>query len=131
MTLTIGKVAKKLAINIETIRFYEKKGLINQPIKPEVGYRIYPEETIERITFIKNAQKLGFTLKEIQQLLLVNDQPCHQVESIARFKLKSVKEKISQLQSLQRALQTLVTQCESNQDDTICPIIDTLQPPKS
>jgi len=128
MSRTIGKVAKSLNINIETIRFYEKRGLIEQPLKPETGYRVYPEDTINRIRFIKNAQQLGFTLKEILNLLEVNDKPCHVVENLAKFKLISVQQKMEQLQSLESALRSLLIQCQSNKDEDNCPIIDALVP---
>lgn len=69
MTRTISRLAKELGVNIETIRFYERKGLIQQPPKPTTGYRHYPSETVNRIHFIKRAQELGFTLDEIVHLL--------------------------------------------------------------
>lgn len=126
MTNTISKVAKELGINIETVRFYERKGLIEQPLKPEVGYRHYPKETINRIRFIKHAQQLGFTLDEIANLLALNDGSCHQVEELTQQKLSSVKKKLSDLQQLEKALQGLLAQCQSS-DNKRCPIIDSLQ----
>jgi MerR family transcriptional regulator, mercuric resistance operon regulatory protein len=128
MTRTISKVAKELAINVETVRFYERRGLIEQPPKPEIGYRKYPEDTLNRIRFIKRAQELGFTLEEITHLLSINDRPCGQVQELANHKLGAVKEKMADLRRLQKALKALLIQCHSNEDDRHCPIIDSLQP---
>jgi len=126
MTKTISKVAKELGINIETVRFYERKELIEQPLKPEVGYRHYSEKTINRIRFIKRSQELGFTLAEVSNLLSLNDSPCSQVQELTEHKLSSVHQKIAYLQRLEKALQGLLNQCQNN-DDEHCPIIDSLQ----
>ena len=128
MTRTISKVAKKIGINIETVRFYERKGLIDQPIKPIKGYRHYPEETVNRIRFIKRSQELGFTLNEIQGLLSLNDSPCNQVEELAKKKLATVQTKQADLLLLEKALLEHIGQCQSNEDESCCPIIDSLQP---
>jgi len=128
MTTTIGKLARNLGINVETIRFYERKGLIEQPVKPETGYRHYPDETVNRIRFIKRAQDLGFSLDEIANLLSLNDRPCGQVQELAEHKLLAVRERMADLRRLEKALKALLTQCQSNDDDTHCPIIDSLQP---
>jgi len=128
MTQTISKVAKALNINLETIRFYERRGLIEQPSKPTNGYRHYPNETLNRIHFIKRAQELGFTLKEIANLLSLNDHPCHEVQELAQQKLGAVREKMLALQRLETALEALLTQCHNNHDEQNCPIIDALQP---
>ncbi|WP_445766575.1 Hg(II)-responsive transcriptional regulator [Rheinheimera sp.] len=128
MTRTINKVAKTLGINVETVRFYERKGLIQQPTKPFTGYRHYPDDTLNRIRFIKRAQELGFTLDEIANLLSLNDRPCDQVQELAKHKLSAVKEKMADLQRLEHALMAFVTQCQSNDDVSHCPIIDALQP---
>tara|TARA_R110000850_G_scaffold83657_1_gene179555 strand:- start:177 stop:563 length:387 start_codon:yes stop_codon:yes gene_type:complete len=128
MANTISIVAKELNINIETIRFYERKGLIEQPLKPEVGYRHYPNETVNRIRFIKRSQELGFTLGEITNLLNLNDQPCSQVQLLTEHKLSAVQDKISDLCRLEQALKHLLSQCHVNDDESHCPIIDSLQP---
>lgn len=128
MSRTISKVANELNINIETVRFYERRGLIAQPPKPDTGYRHYPEDTMNRIRFIKRAQELGFTLDEIANLLSLNDRPCSQVQDLAEHKLSAVKEKMADLRRLEKALKALLAQCQSNDDDSHCPIIDSLQP---
>jgi len=128
MAQTISKVAKALAINVETVRFYERRGLIEQPEKPAVGYRHYPDNTVNRIRFIKRSQELGFTLDEIAKLLSLNDRPCDQVLDLAERKLCAVKEKMADLRRLEKALKALLARCHSNDDDSHCPIIDSLQP---
>lgn len=128
MTRTISKLAKQLNINIETVRFYERRGLIKQPIKPAQGYRHYPDDTVNRIQFIKRSQELGFTLNEIVHLLSLNDQPCGQVQEMAESKLSIVQAKMKDLRRLEKALKVLLTQCQSNQDNSHCPVIDSLQP---
>jgi len=128
MSGTISKIAKQIGINTETVRFYERKGLIKQPVKPLQGYRIYPVETVNRIRFIKRSQELGFTLHEIEGLLSLSDRPCQQVEELAQKKLIAVQAKQADLQLLENALLEHISQCQRNNDDTYCPIIDSLQP---
>ncbi|GAB1259704.1 Hg(II)-responsive transcriptional regulator [Teredinibacter haidensis] len=129
MTRTISRLAKELGVNIETIRFYERKGLIQQPPKPTTGYRHYPSETVNRIHFIKRAQELGFTLDEIVHLLSLEDSPCSEVQTLANNKLEKVRSKILDLRRLENALEVLLSQCHENDDKSHCPIIDSLQPP--
>jgi MerR family transcriptional regulator, mercuric resistance operon regulatory protein len=128
MTRTISKLAKELNINVETVRFYERQGLIKQPFKPAQGYRHYPDETVNRIYFIKRSQELGFTLNEIGHLLSLNDQPCGEVQDIAGHKLSNVQAKMKDLKRLEKVLKVLLSQCQSNKNDSRCPIIDSLQP---
>ncbi|MBB1350350.1 MULTISPECIES: Hg(II)-responsive transcriptional regulator [Pseudoalteromonas] len=128
MSRTISKIAKKIGINIETVRFYERKGLIKQPVKPLQGYRQYSTETVNRIRFIRRSQELGFTLSEIEGLLSLNDSPCNQVEELAKKKLVAIQTKQADLLLLEKALLEHIGQCQSNEDDTCCPIIDSLQP---
>jgi MerR family transcriptional regulator, mercuric resistance operon regulatory protein len=122
---TIGKVAKQLNINSETIRYYERLGLIQQPIKPDSGFRIYDQTLLKRLTFILKAKALGFTLKEIQSLLDLS-QNCQQVESLGLIKLKLISEKIEQLQQLELVIENLTTSCQSNQNKQQCPVIESL-----
>ena len=124
---TISKTARLLDISVETIRYYERRGLIQQPAKPRQGYRQYSDETINRIRFIKRAQSLGFTLKEISGLLSLNDSPCGEVQKLAASKLASVQEKIRDLSGLEKALSALLRQCQENDDESRCPVIDAFQ----
>lgn len=125
---TIGQLAKAAGVHVETIRYYQRRGLIAQPAKPVQGHRSYPQATLARILFIKRAQGLGFTLEEIANLLCLNDRPCAQVQALAEHKLGSVKEKLADLKRLELALHELLSQCRHNDDDSRCPIIDALQP---
>ena len=124
--MRIGKLAESAGVNIETVRFYERKGLIKQPVKPASGYRDYPLETLNRILFIRRAQKLGFTLEEIDLLLSMEDAACDQVQALAEAKLTSVKNKLHDLKQMEKALKTLLQDCKSNSKHKKCPIIDAL-----
>lgn len=127
MTRTISKLAKELSINIETIRFYERKGLIEQPQKPATGYRHYSDEILQRIHFIKRSQDLGFTLQEINSLLHLELQSCDEAKKLAENKFIKIQAKIADLKRLETALNTLLTQCKNNSDHVPCPIIESLQ----
>ena len=122
---TIGMVAKELGITVETIRFYEREGLMEQPIKPQVGYRRYDDAFINQLKFILKAKTLGFTLSEIQSLLRLSHS-CQEVASIGQAKLALVQQKISDLQRLERVITSLINHCHTNKDPTNCPIIESL-----
>ena len=126
----IGKLAQAAQVSVETIRYYERRGLITQPPKPAQGYRTYTKATLARILFIKRAQELGFTLEEIENLLVLGESHCSEVQELAESKLVSVRSKINDLCRLERVLEGLVTQCRSNPDNTACPIVESLQPDK-
>jgi MerR family mercuric resistance operon transcriptional regulator len=123
---TIGKLAKELNINVETIRFYEKKGLISQPIKPEIGYRLYNRAIADKLKFIAKAKALGFTLKEISSLMSMENN-CVQVESLSLQKLDLIRNKISDLRHLESVITRMTNSCKTNQDQSSCPIIDSLK----
>lgn len=123
---TIGKLAKELNINIETIRFYEREGLISQPIKPESGYRLYNLAIANQLKFIAKAKALGFTLKEISSLMSM-DGDCAQVEVLGLQKLKIIRNKISDLQRLEKVISDMTNSCKTNQDQSTCPIINSLK----
>ena len=126
MDLTIGKLAHKANVSVETIRYYERRGLIKRPLKPESGYRQYENESLQRLLFIKKAKTLGFSLAEIGNLFILSEGRCADVQSLALQKLISVKTKVKDLQRLEYALEDLVSQCNDNVDEAHCPIIDTL-----
>ena len=126
MELTIGRLASKTSISVETIRYYERRGLIKQPSKPKVGYRKYGGDTLQRLLFIKRAKTLGFSLDDIEKLLALSDGRCADVQSIAEQKLSHIKTKVQDLLRPEDALEHLVTQCRDNADEAHCPIIETL-----
>ena len=126
MKLTIGKLAKQSNVTIETIRYYQRQGLLVEPIKPATGYRLYPPEDILRIQFIKRAQLCGFSLKEISELLLLDRGHCSDVQKIAEKKRNQVDEQIKNLTVLRDVLDGLVQGCEKNPSTEHCSLIDTL-----
>ena len=126
MSLTIGQLAKKAAVNVETIRYYERRGLIVRPVKPASGYRQYSNDVLHRLLFIRRAQTLGFKLAEIENLLFLSVGHCTEIQSLAEQKLDQVHDKINDLQRLEAVLSDLVRQCDESVDKTHCPIVDTL-----
>ncbi|UTA47097.1 MerR family DNA-binding protein [Simiduia sp. 21SJ11W-1] len=123
MNATIGQLAKSLGIGTETIRYYEREGLIAQPEKPVQGYRRYSEAVRDRILFIRKAQSLGFSLAQIKHLLSLNNAPCNEVQALATEKLNEVQSHIDDLQQLASALQSLIQACHNNRGEQ-CPIIE-------
>ncbi len=125
-TLTIGFLAREADVNIETIRYYQRVGLIQEPEKPVSGYRVYPLETIDRITFIKRAKNLGFSLKEIIELLELGDGRCGDVRHHAEDKLRQIDTQIKDLKKLRKTLDILIKTCQIDTDKAHCPIVETL-----
>ena len=126
---TIGKVARLTAVGIETIRFYEREGLIPEPPRRESAYRQYPPATIDRVRFIKRAKDLGFTLAEIKELLDLSVGPkttCADVKRKADEKIKEVDVKISDLKRIRKALNRLTDQCRGKGPVSECPILENL-----
>ncbi|NQZ87630.1 MAG: MerR family DNA-binding transcriptional regulator [Colwellia sp.] len=123
---TIGKLAKELDISVETIRFYERKGLIKQPLKPENGYRLYSITIADQLKFILKSKALGFTLNEIASLMSLSGN-CADVESMGLKKLQLICDKITDLQRLEKVIQEMTDSCKSNQDPNTCPIINALK----
>ena len=122
---TIGKLAKALAINVETIRYYERKDLIKQPIKPLSGYRVYDEMLIKQLKFILKAKSLGFTLIEIKSLMSLSHD-CKKVESLSLHKLTLINNKIADLTKLAIVIETMTNSCQSTSQNETCPIITAL-----
>lgn len=123
---TIGRLAKTADINVETIRYYQRIGLIDQPNKPITGYRVYPKQALSRIYFIKRAKSLGFSLNEIRQLLEMTDGQCETAAQMGQDKLHLIRNKIADLSKMAAVLEEYTQQCAVNADHSHCPIIDTL-----
>jgi MerR family copper efflux transcriptional regulator len=126
--LTIGKAAREAGVNIETVRFYERRGLIEQPPKG-AGYRSYSPELVVRIRFIKEAQQIGFSLGEIRELLTLRADPdadCADVQRQATAKLDEVQRKIEKLREIGRALEILIAACPGRGGLQACSILDAL-----
>ena len=129
--LTIGQVAQKTGMGIETIRFYERKGLIPDPPRKESGYRQYEPDVLDRLAFIQQAKELGFSLGEIHELLslrLKADTSSRDIKMIAAARLADIEQKIIVLKRMQRALKKLVDQCPGQGSIHECPIMEALVP---
>lgn len=128
-TLTTGEVARKANVGLETIRFYEREGLIESPARHPSGYRAYPPETVARVRFIRTAKDLGFSLKEIRELLSLRVDPvrsCEEMRTISESKITDIDERIRALQRIRRTLRKLVVACEKKEPTSECPILESL-----
>lgn len=127
---TIGVVARKAGVNVETIRYYQRIGLVREPARPSGGVRRYPPETVERIRFVKRAQELGFTLAEVADLLRLNDgMHCRDTRALAAKKLALVEARVRDLGAVRRTLRQLIAECDAGNARESCPIIDSLRLP--
>jgi len=127
LKLTIGKVAAAAAVNVETIRFYQRRGLLTEPPKSPGGFRYYGDATIARVRFVKRAQALGFSLEEVLGLLALEESnACGPTHDAAVRKLQLVEERINDLKRIRSTLKNLVQQCEAGPGAVCCPIIESL-----
>ena len=127
--LTTGELAKQAGVNVETLRFYERKGLLPKPPQRASGYREYPTESVGLIRFIKRAQELGFSLAEVRELLALRVRPgvsCAEVRGTAERKAIEVREKIADLRAIERALKKLIASCTGRGPLSECPILENL-----
>jgi MerR family mercuric resistance operon transcriptional regulator len=124
--LTIGKLAERAGVNVETIRYYQRRGLLDEPKKPLGGYRRYPSDTVKRVRFIKRAQGLGFTLEEVAGLLRLDAAgACAETRELAAHKLALIEVKLSELGAMREGLAALIAKCD-NGGNRACPIIQVL-----
>ena len=127
-TLTIGTLATQAQVNVETIRFYQRIGLIQEPTRPQGSVRRYGKAALGRVRFIKSAQRLGFSLDEIAQLLSLEDGAhCDEAREQAQHKLIDVRAKLADLQRIETALGSLIEHCCAARGNIHCPLIATLQ----
>ncbi len=126
MNLTIGKLAQSANVNVETIRYYQRVGLLKEPNKPMTGYREYPADYVARIHFIKHAQQLGFTLKEIIKLLLLDEHHCDDVRQFAEQKRAQIEIQTHNLNAMHEVLDHLIENCLKEHSTEHCSIIDAL-----
>ena len=124
--MTIGRVAKMADVNVETIRYYQRRGLIIEPPKPMYGFRHYPDTTISRIRFIKRAKNMGFKLREIQELLKLDDGHCEDACALAEEKCRFIEEQIADLVAMRTILSKLIKGCHTHPLGTHCPIIESM-----
>ena len=130
MALTIGQVATAADVNVQTIRYYERRGLFPTPKRTAAGYRQYAEEAVARLRFIKHAQDLGFSLNEIQDLLglrVRHGAACDAVERRTRKKIDVVQQRIRDLQRMKRTLERLAASCTDRRPTDDCPILEVLE----
>ncbi|CAN5410077.1 Hg(II)-responsive transcriptional regulator [soil metagenome] len=126
-SLTIGTLAERGGVSVETIRYYQRRALLEEPVKPAGGFRHYPEESVKRIIFIKRAQAMGFTLEEIHDLLALDERKaCLATREIAAHKVLLIAQKIADLSKIKRSLARLVRSCDTSAADAPCPIIHLL-----
>lgn len=127
-SFTIGALADAAAVNVETIRFYQRKGLMPSPVRPSGSIRRYVATDLARVRFIKSAQRLGFSLDEVSDLLMLEDGThCDEARAVAERKLRDVREKLAVLRRIESALGKLVVQCGSARGAVTCPLIASLQ----
>ena len=125
--LSIGSLAKAADVNVETIRYYQRRGLVDEPSKPLGGHRRYAASAATRVHFIKRAQQLGFTLEEIKELLLLEDgQSCREARLLAERKLGLIEKRVADLTRMRHSLKGLIAQCAEGKRPRSCPIIATL-----
>lgn len=128
-TLRTGEVAARAGVNVQTLRYYERRGLLKEPSRRASGYREYPTDSVRLIRFIKRAQELGFTLTEIEELLRMrSDQTasCSEVRTAAQTKIDDIETKAKSLRAMKRALAILVSSCRSERSVRECPILEAL-----
>lgn len=127
--LTSGKLAKAAGVNTETLRYYEREGILEPAQRTKAGYRIYDDNAKDRIRFVHQAQSLGFTIREIKELIHLDsklDAECDDLRLQAIDKLASVDRKITELQRMRAGLATLLTSCEAGQPLRNCPVMKCL-----
>jgi Hg(II)-responsive transcriptional regulator len=128
--LTVGKLAKQAHVNRETVRYYERRRLLLRPSRSVSGYRVFPEEALKRLKFIRHAKLLGFSLEEIKELLelrLSSADACDRVRKSTELKIADIERKIQALDEMKRVLSRLVKACSRRQPTEECPILDSLE----
>jgi len=126
-SLTIGVLAKSADVNVETVRYYQRRGLLREPTRPMGSVRRYSNDDMKRIRFIKRAQQLGFTLEEVTNLLKLEDgRNCRETERLAQQKLAMVETRIGDLRRLRKTLRELIGRCGVGRGKIACPIIRSL-----
>lgn len=128
--LTIGRLAREGQVNVETVRYYERRGLLPRPPRRPSGYRVFPASTVQVLRFVRKAQALGFSLREIKELLSLRIQPgrsCSDVRERAEHKIAEIDRKIRTLQAMRKALVRLAAACSGRGPISECPILDSLE----
>lgn len=127
--MLIGQLAEASGVGVETLRFYEREGLLPEPPRSEAGYRLYDGDAVRRVRFIRRAKELGFTLSETRGLLelrVTEKSACSEVEANARHKIADVEARIRELSRIKHGLEDLVRACAANEETGECPILEAL-----
>ena len=125
---TIGALARHAGVHVETVRYYQRRGLVGEPRRPPGGIRRYDDTHARRLRFIRQAQELGFGLEEVKELLALEDgKHCRDAERLGSIKLTAVRERLAQLRRVEKALATLLDQCHCNTGKVNCPLIAALE----
>jgi len=127
--MTVGKLAKTAGVNIETIRYYEQRGLLPKPSRKESGYRLYSQEDVKRLRFILRAKELGFSLREIHDLLELRvdvKTNCDEVREQTEAKMRNIERKIADLERMREVLVKLAAACRNRGATDECPILEAL-----
>lgn len=127
--MRIGEVAATAGCNIQTLRYYERRGLLRQPARTAAGYREYPKDAVRIVRFIKRAQDLGFTLQEVEELLRLRDGEGTgrgDVRAIAEAKMRDIEQKQARLEAMHKGLGSLLQSCANERENSSCPILDAL-----
>jgi MerR family copper efflux transcriptional regulator len=130
-SLTIGTLAKAAQVNLQTIRYYEREGLLPEPPRRPSGYRMFSPESVRRVRFIKRAQELGFSLAEIKELLALRidqERDSADVRTLAQGKIADIEQKIRTLQAMKKVLKKLAERCPGCGPTSECPILESLDP---
>jgi MerR family transcriptional regulator, copper efflux regulator len=129
-SFTIGELAKQANVHVETLRYYERRGIIPKPRRTIANYRLYSPDSLRQVKFIKQAQGLGFSLKEIKKLLALRATPrarCADIRAYASQKIEDIDAKIHSLARMRKALQNLMNECSGKGPATECPILESLE----
>lgn len=129
--LKIGQLAEQGQVNLQTIRYYEREGLLPKPPRLASGYRIFTSDAVRRVRFIKRAQELGFSLKEIKELLSIRIDPekdCSGVQKLAKAKMADIEQKIRTLKAMKQVLGGLAAACPGRGPLSECPILESFEP---
>jgi MerR family mercuric resistance operon transcriptional regulator len=128
LAFTIARLANAADVSVETVRYYQRRGLMAEPVRPLGGVRRYGPEDLDRLRFIRRAQAMGFTLAETEQLLeLRAPRSCRATRDLAASKIRLIDARLRELRSLRRQLAGLVVQCDAGAEDIACPVIERLR----
>ena len=128
--MTIGEMAKNAGVGVETVRFYEREGLLPEPPRRSSGYRQYSPEALRRLQFIRRTKELGFSLEEIRELMELRVDPrtsCGEVKRRAEDKITDIEKKMAELRRMKKALGRLASSCSGRGPTSVCPILDAME----